>query len=268
MRRIETWEELQIKNDFLFAKVMSDKKICIKLLEMLLHIKIKDIKYLEKQKALDFQKDAKSVRLDMYVEGDERVFDIEIQATEKRNLPKRSRYYQGMIDLNTIKKGEDYEELKESYVIFICTFDPFKKGRAQYTFENVCLEDKEIRLNDASRRVFFNARDYMTAENEDIREFLKYVNGGKSNHPFVKELETRVEQVKENKEWGLEYMTLRMREKEIWKEATEEATEKVTEEGIKKMVLVLKELNVPQQTILLKIQNQYDLSSEVAKQYL
>ena len=46
MRRIETWEELQIKNDFLFAKVMSDKKICIKLLEMLLHIKIKDIKYL------------------------------------------------------------------------------------------------------------------------------------------------------------------------------------------------------------------------------
>ena len=88
MRRIETWEELQIKNDFLFAKVMSDKKICIKLLEMLLHIKIKDIKYLEKQKALDFQKDAKSVRLDVYVEGDERVFDIEIQATEKRNLPK------------------------------------------------------------------------------------------------------------------------------------------------------------------------------------
>lgn len=63
-------------------------------------------------------------------------------------------------------------------------------------------------------------------------------------------------------------MTLRMREKEIWKEATEEATEKVTEEGIKKMVLVLKELNVPQQTILLKIQNQYDLSSEVAERYL
>lgn len=260
MRRIELWEELQIKNDFLFAKVMSDKKICIKLLEILLQIKIKDIKYLEKQKTIDFQKDAKSVRLDVYVEGGDRVFDIEIQATEKRNLPKRSRYYQGMIDLNTIKKGEDYEELKESYVIFICTFDPFGKGRAQYTFENVCLEDKEIKLNDASRRVFFNAKDYITAENEDIREFLKYVNGGKSDNPFVKELENKVEEVKANKEWGVEYMTLRMKEKEIWKEATEE--------GIKKMVLVLKELNVPQQTILIKLQNQYDLSPEVAEQYL
>lgn len=260
MRRIELWEELQIKNDFLFAKVMSDKKICIKLLEILLQIKIKDIKYMEKQKTIDFQKDAKSVRLDVYVEGGDRVFDIEIQATEKRNLPKRSRYYQGMIDLNTIKKGEDYEELKESYVIFICTFDPFGKGRAQYTFENVCLEDKEIKLNDASRRVFFNAKDYITAENEDIREFLKYVNGGKSDNPFVKELENKVEEVKANKEWGLEYMTLRMKEKEIWKEATEE--------GIKKMVLVLKELNVPQQTILIKLQNQYDLSPEVAEQYL
>ena len=55
---------------------------------------------------------------------------------------------------------------------------------------------------------------------------------------------------------------------QVKQQGMEEATEKVTEEGIKKMVLVLKELNVPQQTILLKIQNQYDLSSEVAERYL
>ena len=224
MRRTETWEELQIKNDFLFAKVMSDKEICIKLLETLLQIKVKDIEYLEKQKTFDFEKDAKSVRFDVYVEGSDKVFDIEMQATEKRNLPKRSRYYQGMIDLNTIQKGDDYEELKESYVIFICTFDPFGKGKAQYTFENACLEDKELKLNDEARKIFFNAKDYIKAENEDIREFLKYVNGGKSDNPFVQELEDKVAQVKANKEWGLEYMTLRMREKEIWKEATEEGT--------------------------------------------
>ncbi len=61
---------------------------------------------------------------------------------------------------------------------------------------------------------------------------------------------------------------IQVKQQEAKQQGMEEATEKVTEEEIKKMVLVLKELNVPQQTILLKIQNQYDLSSEVAERYL
>ena len=101
---METWEKLEIKDDFLFAKVMRDKKICRMLLEKLLQIEIKDIVYLEEQKTLAIGKDAKSVRLDVYLEEGDRVFDLEMQTTNKRNLPKRSRYYQGMIDLNTIEK--------------------------------------------------------------------------------------------------------------------------------------------------------------------
>ena len=147
---METWEKLEIKDDFLFAKVMRDKKICRMLLEKLLQIEIKDIVYLEEQKTLAIGKDAKSVRLDVYLEEGDRVFDLEMQTTNKRNLPKRSRYYQGMIDLNTIEKGESYKKLKESYVVFICTFDPFYQGKAQYTFENLCLENKGLRLGDGT----------------------------------------------------------------------------------------------------------------------
>lgn len=280
MERRETWEELEIKNDFLFAKVMRDKRICMMLLEKLLQTKIKDVVYLEEQKVLDIEKDAKSVRLDVYVEDGNRIFDLEMQATNKKNLPYRSRYYQGMIDLNTIEKGESYKKLKESYVIFICTFDPFGQGRAQYTFENLCLEDRELKLEDGTKKIFFNAGDYITAENEDVREFLKYVNGGKSDHPFVKELEKKVEQVKANKEWRLEYMTLLMREEEIREEAREEGLllgrkegreegrEEGRREGIYGMVSVLRELNIPSQTILLKIQEQYSLSPEESKKYL
>ena len=235
-RKVVTWEELQIKNDFMFAKVMEDKKICMKLLETLLHIKVKDIVYLEEEKKLDFQKDAKSVRLDVYVEGSNKVFDIEMQAIDKKNLPQRSRYYQGMIDLNTIKKGEDYTELKESYVIFICAFDPFGKKKAQYTFENLCLEDKELRLNDGARKLFFNARNYINAEDEDIREFLKYVNGGESSNPFVKELEDKVTQVKASEEWRLEYMTLLMRDRENQEIGREEGREEERRKIIIKMI--------------------------------
>ena len=273
---IKAWEELEIKDDFMFAKVMRDKKLCKKLLERLLQTKIRDIVYLEEQKSINIEKDAKSIRLDVYIEDGNRVFDLEMQTTDKRNLPKRSRYYQGMIDLNTIEKGENYKKLKESYVIFICTFDPFHQEKAQYTFENFCIEDKELRLNDGAKKIFFNAKDYINAEDEEIREFLKYVNGEKSDSPFVKEIEDRVAQIKASEEWRLEYMTLLMREQEIWEEAEEKGIEKgiekgreeEREEGIRGLVTVLKELNVPLQTILVKIQQQYNLSPEASQKYL
>ena len=51
-----------------------------------------------------------------------------MQVVNKKDLSKRSRYYQGMIDLNSIEKGELYNDLKDSIIIFICKFDPFKKG--------------------------------------------------------------------------------------------------------------------------------------------
>lgn len=187
-----------------------------------------------------------------------------MQATSKKNLPKRSRYYQGMIDLNTIEKGENYKKLKDSYVIFICTFDPFQQGKAQYTFENLCLEDKELKLNDGAKKIFFNAKDYINAENEEVREFLKYVNGEKSDDPFVKEIENKVAQVKENKEWRLEYVTLLMRDQE-----NQEIGKKIgREEGIRGTVSILKGMNIPPQTILIKIQEQYNLSPETSKKYL
>ena len=269
---IKAWEELEIKDDFMFAKVMRDKKLCKKLLERLLQTKIRDIVYLEEQKSINIEKDAKSIRLDVYIEEGNRVFDLEMQTTDKRNLPKRSRYYQGMIDLNTIEKGENYKKLKESYVIFICTFDPFHQEKAQYTFENFCIEDKELRLNDGAKKIFFNAKDYINAEDEEIREFLKYVNGEKSDSAFVKEIEDRVAQIKASEEWRLEYMTLLMREQEIWEEAEEKGRkmgrEEGREEGIRGTVNLLKELNIPLQTILVKIQQQYNLSPETSEKYI
>ncbi len=267
-RIVKAWEELEIKDDFMFAKVMRDKRICKMLLERLLQTKIRDIVYLDEQKTIDIEKDAKSVRLDVYLEEENRVFDLEMETTNKGNLPKRSRYYQGMIDLNTIEKGENYKKLKESYIIFICTFDPFHQGKAQYTFENLCLEDKELKLNDGAKKVFFNAKDYINAEDEEVREFLKYVNGEKSDNPFVKEIEDKVAQVKKNEEWRLEYVTLLMRDQENQEIGIEIGKELGREEGIRGTVSVLKGMNIPPQTILLKIQEQYHLSPEVSKKYL
>ena len=106
-RQYKRIEELEIWDDFMFGAVMSNKELCKHLLEIILQKKIKDIRYTELQKAINLQYDAKSIRLDVYVEDDtESVYNIEIQTTNEKNLPKRSRYYQGMIDLNVLDKGE------------------------------------------------------------------------------------------------------------------------------------------------------------------
>ena len=106
------WENLKLSNDFMFAKVMRNSELCKELLERLLDMPIDHIEYPEEQKVIDIAKDSKSVRLDVYVkDGKGTVYNVEIQTTSNRNLPKRTRYYQGMIDLNAIEKGADYRNL-------------------------------------------------------------------------------------------------------------------------------------------------------------
>ena len=150
-QRKRTLQELNLSDDFLFSKVFSDAEVCRQVLEKILKVKIKKIKFVESQKTIDLVMESKAIRLDIYVQDEkETIYNVEMQNDkypDESHLPKRSRYYQGMIDLNSIEKGEDYDELKESYVIFICTFDPFGKELVQYTFENLCEEDTTIRLN-------------------------------------------------------------------------------------------------------------------------
>ena len=145
-------------------------------------------------------------------------------------------------------------------MIFICTFDPFGKGKPQYSFENICHEDHDLTLNDGTKKIFFNTTAYNKAGDEDVRDFLKYVNGEPSDNPFVKEIETKVAQVKTNKEWRQEYMTLLMREQEI--------REEVTTRDIKFLVISLKSFNIPNDAIVEQLIKIYHLTREEAKAYV
>lgn len=141
----KAYEELELQDDFMFGKIMQDPKYCKPFLETILGIKMRWVEYPESQKTIDMAAGAKGVRLDVYVEDDRNmVFDLEMQIHMKRNLAQRMRYYQGMIDLNILEKGGDYNKLKKSYVIFICTFAPYGQGRHLYTFEYLCKRGRQI----------------------------------------------------------------------------------------------------------------------------
>lgn len=200
----------------MFGAVMSNKELCKPLLEMILQKKIKDIQYPELQKSINLQYDARSIRLDVYIEDDENtVYDIEIQATNEKNLPKRSRYYQGMIDLNIINKGEDYNKLKKSYVIFICRYDPFQKGRCFYRFESICVDDQELKLEDDSVKIIINPFGKQEEKlGKGFHAFMDFLKNGKASDRYTESLEKEIDAVKASEEWRREYMTLLMRDQE------------------------------------------------------
>ena len=110
MFRIKTWEELTITDDFMFCKVMSDPALCKELLEILLHIKIDRLEFQESQKSLKLTPESRGIRLDVYVKDSNRIFDIELQTTNEKNLELRTRYYQGVMDIDELEKGELFSE--------------------------------------------------------------------------------------------------------------------------------------------------------------
>ncbi len=212
----EAWEELSIANDFLFGKIMQNSELCKELLQRILpDLKIDRIEYPQLQKTIKPDMDARSVRLDVYVKDNKNtVYDIEMQVSDTKELPERSRYYQSMIDLQLIDKGQYYKKLNRSYIIFICPFDVFGKGRHIYTFENICKEDKNISMGDGAVKIFLNANGTQDDVSKELKAFLDYVAGEKPEDSFVEKLEEAVKEAKRNREWRHEYMTLLMRDHE------------------------------------------------------
>ena len=258
----KSWEELGICNDFLFGKVMQNPELCKELLKRILpELEIERIEYPELQKTIKFDADAKSVRLDVYVRDEKQtIYDIEMQVTDTKELAKRTRFYQSMIDLQMIDRGESYKQLKPSYIIFICPFDMFDKGRHLYTFQNICKEDHKILLKDEATKIFLNAHGNMDDVNKELKAFLDYVAGKSTEDTFVKKLELAVKEAKRNREWRYEYMTLLMRD--------QENIEQGIKQGIKASVSILKDFGVEDDLIVKKIQEKFNISKEEAEKYV
>ena len=209
---LEKWNNLTFADNFIFCKVMeSEPEICKEMLELLLDIKIDYIEILQSERTMKIDFDSKGIRLDVFVkEKSGRTFDIEVQTSvaKKLSLAKRSRYYQGLMDVDSVFSGENYSELAESYVIFLCLGDVFGKGLPVYSFENICAENQEIKMNDGAHKVFFNAKMYDRMKDEKLKSFFKYLCENESDSNFSQKISKIVNRVKLNARWRHEYMFL------------------------------------------------------------
>jgi len=231
----EKWESLTLAHNFIFCKVMeSNPDICKRILEILLRFPIDHIDLPEKERDFKADYDSKGIRFDVYAKDSNRCFDIEIQTTNRRNLKKRARYYQGLMDVGNLKPGEDYETLKESYVIFLCFGDLFKKKEPIYTFENICRKKNDLKLDDGAYKVFFNVKNYANMPTDEQKEFFTYLCKNVTTSDFTGNLAETVRRAKHNAQWRHQYMTWEQsirEEAEIRAEAmAEERAEKKAKE--------------------------------------
>lgn len=209
---MKDFDKLTFSDNFIFQKVILNEAICRHILELILNIKIDRIIFREQEKFFKETPESRGVRLDVYVkDGKGTVYNVEMQTRRgrhKRELRKRSRYYRSLIDLSLLREGDEYHQLPDSYVIFICSFDEFGLNRSIYRFRSICPEAGGLELGDGACAVFINSKGLKAGLSEDLKGLLAVINNRPSKNKFAGELRQQVENVKRDAENRREYMLL------------------------------------------------------------
>ena len=220
---LKPYDELFFTDDFLFTKIMRDPQIAKGVVQNLLGIKVKKIEFITSQYSIDGLYGGKGIRLDAYLEDEDKVIDIEMQTVIKKDEGLRMRYYQSMMDIDHLNRGDSYIDLKESYVVFICLDDPFGGGKPVYNF--VTKEaDGGLILNDRIHKVIYNASSFEKAENPDVRAFLEFIKRHSATDRLTKEIQDAVDSCKNHQKWRAEYM--------LWKDQIREWKDEAREDGL------------------------------------
>lgn len=248
-------KDLNLLDKFLFDEAMEDEenKNMKTLLDIILgqDTHLKQPPQTEKECRSSFEK--RQIRLDVYtVDEDDVVYDTEPQKTNTKNLPKRSRLYQGMIDSRLLPPGcIDFNLLNSVVIIMIMPFDLFGYELYRYTFKMQCEEVPEMELGDDATRIFLNSHGkHPELVSRELIELLEYME--KSTDAVVEECESerihqmheRVNRLKSSKEMEIKFMQKweekEMERQEAYAEGREEG-ERVGEARINKLIVYLLE---------------------------
>jgi len=210
---MKEFKKLGFSDRFMFNTVMEDPELCRRVLETLLQTKLSELTMPLSEKEVKATKDGKAIRLDVFTQDSVSgaVFDTEMQNLNRKSvdslaLPKRSRYYQAMIDIKSLDSGNDYQELADSNIIFICTFDPFGKGSYKYSFRECCEDNPELKLKTGTAKIFFNTTSESGDMPEEIRYLFEYINTGKPLDELTGDIETMIDSKRDDFELSVRWL--------------------------------------------------------------
>ena len=227
--------ELTLLNRFLFNEVMEQPENLRVLLEIILGKEIL-LKYLpETERETRTSPIHRFIKLDVWAMEEDTVYNAEVQQKNTQNLPKRSRYYQGMIDSKLLKPGVvDFNELNDIFIIIITPFDLFGQDRYLYTFQMQCEEVPGLHLQDGAARIFINTHGKNPEDiSDDLLELLHLIEHTNDHdttyhNKNLQKMSERVREIQNNAEVSVKYM-------QAWEERVLDRQE-AREEGRKQLL--------------------------------
>ena len=246
-------EELNVIDNFLFQQLLSSEdgeEFARILLSTILGKTIRKVKIVSQKPILGVDTNKHGIRMDAYIEdisdGDNPgladaklldarplpdIYDIEPNRNyEKETLPKRMRYYHGLIDTRLLSAGSGYGKLPNVVIIFILPYDPFDKKRMVYTIQNRCTEDASIPYDDGATKIVLYTKGTEGNPSQSLKDMLKYIQESTENNVTnqdIASVQQFVNKVKHKKEVGINYMI----SWDVEKEAREEGYREGFDDG-------------------------------------
>ena len=267
MSQKKSLQELTFKDNFMFGAVLLDPENCKGVIERSIGTEIERVE-VSKEKSIVYNPEYKGIRLDAYAKDENKThYNVEMQVLPKAALQKRIRYYHSQIDMEALLTGVSYEELPDTYVIFICDFDPFGMGKYRYTKKVICEEVPELEMDDGAYTIFLSTKGTNEDEvSEDLVKFLKFVGAKPSesekdfDDAFVRRLQKSIKEVKASREMGARYMTFQ----ELLKDEREEGRMEV----IKILVKNARKYHASEEEIIEQLMTELSVDKAKAKGYL
>lgn len=171
----------------------------------------------------------KSIRLDLYAESDKKRYDVEIQRSDRGAGAHRARFYSSMMDANISAPGEDYDNMPDTYVIFITEKDVLDEGAPYYEIERV-IQQSRREFGDGSHILYVNGAYNGDDEIGKLMHDFRCVN---PHDMYFKELRDTAIYFKED-EKGVDQMCRAIEEirNEAVKENKQETALKMIKDGV------------------------------------
>lgn len=286
-------EKLNLIDDFLFQQMLQDdedaEEFCRILLGTILGRTVRNVRIVPQKAVLGADTDKHGIRLDAYIEeisGEGQmpgvdtvdakilpdIYDIEPNNKyEKATLPKRMRYYHGLIDSQLLSVSTDYSRLQNVVVIMILPYDPFDQNRVVYTVQNQCVEAPEIPYDDGAKKIFLYTNGTKGNASQNLRDMLKYIEETTDNNVTnqdINAIHQIVQKVKHKKEVGIRYMKSWEHDAMCREEGLQEGLQLGLREGIEALISTCQEFKLSREETVSRIREKLSLDAKTAEEYM
>lgn len=271
----KTLQEMTIMDGFLFGEVMQDPENCRILLERILDMEIKQVEVITEM-TMQYHPDYHGIRLDVYAKDEQGShFNVEMQV-RKTPVEKRSRYYHSFLDMFLLRTNTDFDQLPDSYVIFICDYDPFGRSSYRYRIDSRCLEFPDLDIPDGRHTIILNNRG---SNREDVPEelvtFLEYTKKSveesefDSGDDYVHRLQESIRRIKNDRETEGKLMTLWALQATLMDERREGREEGLREGSLLQAISIYRdEMHLDENEIKNKLTSQFHITEQEADMYI